>query len=293
MNDVLSPDIWVGKIYSGGWREPELASVEVVDKASSAAIGAIGVASAHDVAAAAAAAHEAQAAWEQVPGPRRGDVLREFSRLLLTYSDEISAQIMREAGSCEAGPIGLKAHREVQMTAREILEAAALGSAPAGIPAATAELGCHSVARRVPIGVVGIITPCDSSLRLSARAVGPVLATGNAVLLKPDPQNPVSGGVLFAQLFERAGLPEGLLHVLPGGIPTAEAIVADPQVDMISFTDSTRVGRLIGATAGDRLKGVSSSAAATTPTPSGATSTSTARCRPEPGIRCSARDRSA
>jgi benzaldehyde dehydrogenase (NAD) len=119
------------------------------------------------------------------------------------------------------------------------------------------------------------------------------LATGNAVLLKPDPQTPVSGGVLFAQLFERAGLPEGLLHVLPGGIPTAEAIVADPKVDMISFTDSTRVGRLIGATAGDRLEGISSSAAATTPTSSGATSTSTAACRPEPGIRCSARDRSA
>jgi aldehyde dehydrogenase family protein len=50
------------------------------------------------------------------------------------------------------------------------------------------------------------------------------------VLLKPDPQTPVSGGVLFAQLFEQAGLPEGLLHVLPGGIPTAEAIVADPSV---------------------------------------------------------------
>jgi hypothetical protein len=51
------------------------------------------------------------------------------------------------------------------------------------------------------------------------------------VLLKPDPQTPVSGGVLFAQLFEQAGLPEGLLHVLSGGIPTAEAIVADPSVD--------------------------------------------------------------
>jgi benzaldehyde dehydrogenase (NAD) len=230
MNNVLSPEVWAGKLYSGGWREPGLGTVEVVDKASGAGIGAIGVASARDVAAAAAAAHRAQAAWVRVPGPRRGDVLREFSRLLLAHGDEISGQIMREAGPCEGGPIGFEAHCEVQMTAWEIVEAAALGSAPAGIPAATAEMGRHSVAGWVPIGVVGIITPCNSPLWLSARAVGPVLATGNAVLLKPDPQTPVSGGVLFAQLFEQAGLPEGLLHVLPGGIPTAEAIVADPSV---------------------------------------------------------------
>ena len=255
MNNVLSPEVWAGKLYSGGWREPGLGTVEVVDKATGAGIGAIGVASAHDVAAAAAAAHEAQTAWVRVPGQQRGDVLREFSQLLLAHSDEISAQIMREAGS-----IGFEAHWEVQMTAREILEAAALGSAPA----ATAEMGRHSVTRRVPIGVVGIITPCDSPLWLSARAVGPVLATGNAVLLKPDPQTPVSSGVLFAQLFEQAGLPEGLLHVLPGGIPTAEAIVADPRVDMISFTGSTWEGLLIDTAADDPLEEVSSSSAATT-----------------------------
>lgn len=260
MNNVLSPEVWSGKLYSGGWREPGLGTVEVVDNATGAGIGAIGVASAHDVAAAAAAAHEAQTAWAQVPGPQRGDVLREFSQLLLAHSDEISTQIMREGG-----PIGLTAHWEIQMTAREILEAATLGSAPAGIPGATAEMGRHSVARRVPIGVVGIITPCDSPLWLSARAVGLVLATGNAVLLKPDPQTPVSSGVLFAQLFEQAGLPEGLLHVLPGGIPTAEAIVADPSVDMISFTGSTRAERLIDTAADGRLEGVSLSSATTTP----------------------------
>jgi benzaldehyde dehydrogenase (NAD) len=293
MNNVLSPEVWAGKLYSGGWREPGLGTVEVVDEASGAGIGAIGVASARDVAAAAAAAHRAQAAWVRVPGPRRGDVLREFSRLLLAHGDEISGQIMREAGPCEGGPIGFEAHCEVQMTAWEIVEAAALGSAPAGIPAATAEMGRHSVAGWVPIGVVGIITPCNSPLWLSARAVGPVLATGNAVLLKPDPQTPVSGGVLFAQLFEQAGLPEGLLHVLPGGIPTAEAIVADPSVDMISFTGSTRPERLMSPGAGGRLKGVSLSAAATTLTSSGATSTSTAPRRSGRGIRSSTRDRSA
>jgi benzaldehyde dehydrogenase (NAD) len=113
------------------------------------------------------------------------------------------------------------------------------------------------VARRVPVGVVGVITPFNSPLLLAARAVGPALACGNAVLLKPDPRTPVSGGVVFARLFEQAGLPSGLLHVLPGGIPTGEALVADPGVDMVSFTGSTRAGRLIGAAAGGALKRVS------------------------------------
>jgi benzaldehyde dehydrogenase (NAD) len=80
------------------------------------------------------------------------------------------------------------------------------------------------------------------------------LATGNAVLLKPDPQSPVCGGAFFAQLFEAAGLPAGLLHVLPGGAEIGEALVKEPRVNMISFTGSTRAGRAIGATAGALLK---------------------------------------
>jgi acyl-CoA reductase-like NAD-dependent aldehyde dehydrogenase len=72
MNKVLSPEVSAGKLYSGGWRVAGLGTVEVVDKATGAGIGAIGVASAHDVAVAAAAAHEAQTAWAQVPGPQRG-----------------------------------------------------------------------------------------------------------------------------------------------------------------------------------------------------------------------------
>ena len=237
MSSLLLPGVWGGKIYSGGWREPGLGTVEVTDKASGAVLGTIGVASPDDVAAAAFDAHAAQSEWAQVPGPRRGDVLREFSRLLLAHRDEIAAALTREAGA-----IGFKADWEVEMTAREVLEAAALGSAPLGYVATSAEVGRHNVARRVPVGVVGVITPFNSPLLLAARAVGPALASGNAVLLKPDPRTPVSGGVVFARLFEQAGLPSGLLHVLPGGIPTGEALVADPGVDMVSFTGSTRAG---------------------------------------------------
>src|SRR5258706_5503043 len=84
----------------------------------------------------------------------------------------------------------------------------------------------------------------------------PALVLGNAVLLKPDIQPPVSGGHLLARLMEEAGLPAGVLHVLPGGAETGEALVADPNVGMVSFTGSTAVGRRVGEVAGRMLKRV-------------------------------------
>ncbi|MBS2531741.1 benzaldehyde dehydrogenase [Catenulispora sp. NF23] len=243
---------WNGKIYTGAWVEPGLGTADVLEKATGKVLAQTGIASAEDVARAAASAHHAQAQWAKVPGPIRGDILRRFSELLAEHAAPVVDQMIRETGTIRA-----KAEWEVRMTVREILEAAALGSAPTGIQAASAEVGRLSVARRVPVGVVGIITPWNSPLLLAARAVGPALAMGNAVLLKPDVQSPVAGGVLYARLFQEAGLPAGLLHVLPGAIETGQALVKDPAVDMVSFTGSTRAGREVGAVAGSLLKRVS------------------------------------
>jgi benzaldehyde dehydrogenase (NAD) len=249
----LAPeDVWSGKIFSNGWQQPGQGTLAITEKATGESLGEIGVASSSDVAAAAAAARQAQVEWAKVPGPARGDILRNFSRLVMEHADEIAEQIVRETGS-----IGPKGQWEVHMTSREALEAANLGSEPVGVMPASAEPGRRSYARRVPIGVIGIITPWNSPFLLGTRAIAPALVAGNAVLLKPDPQSPVCGGVMFARLLEEAGLPAGLFHVLPGGVPTGEAVVSDPGVDMVSFTGSTRAGRLIGATAGGMLKRVS------------------------------------
>jgi benzaldehyde dehydrogenase (NAD) len=249
---LLTTELWSAKIYSNGWKKPGLGIADVTEKATGTKLGEIGIASAEDVSAAATTAHQAQKDWVKVPGPKRGDVLREFSRLLLSHSDEIADQIVRETGAIRA-----KAQWEVQISAREFLEAAALGSQPQGILSATLEGGYQSIARRIPLGVVGIITPWNSPLILGARAIGPALAMGNAVILKPDVQTPVAGGVTFARLLEKAGLPNGLFHVLPGGPETGAALVKDPLVNMISFTGSTRVGREVGSVAGRQLKRVS------------------------------------
>lgn len=237
---------------SGGCNSQTGEMRTVLDKATGTELGMVAFASAADVREAALEAKEAQISWARTPAPKRGDILREFSRLVLESQHEIAEQIVRETGSIRA-----KGAWEVYMTAREILEAAALGSQPVGVVAASAEEGRHSIARRIPVGVVGIITPWNSPFLLAARAIGPALATGNAVLLKPDPQTPLCGGIVFARLCEMAGLPKGLLHVLPGGADTGEAVVGDLHVDMISFTGSTRVGRHIGAVAGGLLKRVS------------------------------------
>jgi benzaldehyde dehydrogenase (NAD) len=171
---------------------------------------------------------------------------------MLAHAQEIAGQIVRETGSIRA-----KAQWEVQMSAREFLEAAALASEPHGVLNATLEEGQQSIARRTPLGVIGIITPWNSPLILGSRAIGAALAMGNAVILKPDVQTPIAGGVVFARLLEKAGLPTGLFHVLPGAAETGAALVKEPLLDMISFTGSTRVGRQVGAVAGGALKRVS------------------------------------
>jgi benzaldehyde dehydrogenase (NAD) len=250
---LLTPtEVWSGKIYSNGWKRAGLGTVDVIEKATGARLGETGIASAEDISAAAATAREAQKSWAKVPGPKRGDVLREFSRLMLAHSQEITDHLVRETGAIRA-----KAQWEAQVTPREFLEAAALASQPRGILTATLEAGFQSIARRIPLGVIGIITPWNSPIILAARAIGPALAMGNAVVLKPDVQSPIVGGVVFARLLEKAGLPQGLFHVLPGAVETGAALVREPLIDMISFTGSTRAGRQVGSVASGLLKRVS------------------------------------
>ena len=237
-----------GLIFSPAWQRALGGTVPVTDKASGEVLFESGLANAGDVAAAAKSARLAQAAWAATPGPLRGDVIRKFASLVEANAEEITTWIVRETGS-----IPPKAQFEIFTTVREANEAAALAGMPVGqILASTA--GRPSYARRIPIGVVGVITPWNSPFILAARAMLPALVLGNAVLLKPDVQTPVSGGHLLARLMEQAGLPAGVLHVLPGGAETGEALVADPNVGMVSFTGSTAVGRRVGEMAGRMLK---------------------------------------
>jgi benzaldehyde dehydrogenase (NAD) len=142
------------------------------------------------------------------------------------------------------------------ITIRSLREAAAMSSQGQGLvlPSSSDRI---SLCRRSPLGVIGVIAPFNFPLYLAMRAVGPALAVGNAVIVKPDPRTSICGGAVIAQLLAEAGLPEGVLHVLPGAGDAGAALCSDPNVSMIAFTGSTAAGRKVGELAGRHLKKVS------------------------------------
>ncbi|MCP9976995.1 benzaldehyde dehydrogenase [Actinomadura madurae] len=245
---LLDPGIWTGKIFDGGWTAGDGGVYDVTEPATGGTLGTLGEASAADVARAARSAAAAQRDWAARTYEERAAVLREAGRLFVEHAAEIGGWIVRETGA-----IPRSGDLETHFAESLCYEAAALASHPQGLVLPSAQPR-WSLARRRPAGVVTVIAPFNFPLILSMRSVAPALALGNAVLLKPDPRTAVSGGVALARIFQEAGLPEGLLHLLPGGRETGEAVVAAPEVRVVSFTGSTAAGRKIGEVCGRLLK---------------------------------------
>jgi benzaldehyde dehydrogenase (NAD) len=247
---IVAEHAWRGKVFSGRWQVAKGGTRQVIEPATGKVLTEVGFANAEDVRDAARTAAAAQVEWAATPADQRAAVIRRAAQLLEEHADAVRTWIVRETGS-----VPPKADFELHMVAGILLEAAALATQPSGqiLPSGPKRM---SFARRVPHGVIGAISPFNAPLILSSRVVGPALALGNAVVLKPDPNTPVSGGFLIARLFEAAGLPEGLLHVLPGDAAVGEAMIADPNIAMISFTGSTAAGRRVGELASRHLKKV-------------------------------------
>jgi benzaldehyde dehydrogenase (NAD) len=248
-SDVLLDEAtWTGRIFSDGWVDaPE--TIESTEPATGEVLGTAGAGNADAVAKAASSAARAQREWAATPISERVGVVRRAAELLERHRPELIRWLVREGGA-----IPPKADNEISASIGQFEMAAALISHPLGVTLPTLVPGRTSMARRVPVGVVGVICPWNFPVVLAARSVGPALALGNAVVLKSDPNTPVSGGVLMARVFEEAGLPEGVLHVMSGGAEVGQALVEDPNVRMISFTGSTATGRKVGETAGSTLK---------------------------------------
>jgi benzaldehyde dehydrogenase (NAD) len=247
---IASENAWKGKVFTGAWKVAKGGTRDVIEPATGKPLTTVGLADEEDVRAACKAAAEAQVEWAATPPDQRAAVLRRAAQFLEAHADSLRSWIVRETGC-----IPPKADFELHFVTSILIEAAAIATQPPGLmlPSGAKRM---SFARRVPHGVVGVISPFNFPLILSTRAVAPALALGNAVVLKPDPQTPVTGGFILARLFESAGLPAGLLHVLPGGAATGEALVTDPNVAMISFTGSTAAGRRVGELASKHLKKV-------------------------------------
>ena len=236
--------------FDGGWRTAAKSS-DVVEPATGKTLGKIRIAGPDDIAAAAADARDKQRAWAATSPDQRAAVFAEAIATAKANGPEIVEWIMRESGSVNA-----KAEFELSITIKSLQLAMAMPHQAQGL-VLPSESGKLSLAKRKPLGVVGVISPFNFPLYLATRAVAPAIAVGNAVVLKPDPRTAVCGGLTIARIFEMAGLPAGVLEVLPGSGDAGEALCKDPNVAMIQFTGSTGAGRMVGRTAGEHLKKVS------------------------------------
>lgn len=240
-----------GRIFSGGWREPGGGTAAVISPGDGLPVGTVGIADDADVERAGLLAVDAQREWARSSYRVRAGVLSRAAEALREIRADVEHLLVRESGSLPS-----KASHEVSKAIDELVEAASLVTMSQGDVLPVDDPTTLGIARRIPVGVVGVIAPWNAPLMLAIRSVAPAIALGNAVIVKPDVKTAFSGGAVMAEIFARAGLPDGILHILPGGPETGEAVVRSPHTNVISFTGSSAAGRRVGEVAGGLLKRV-------------------------------------
>jgi aldehyde dehydrogenase (NAD+) len=233
---------------NGQWVAPSSKeSIDVHNAGTGEVMGKVPAGGEKDVAAAVAAARAALEGWSATPAAKRAEYLQKISDGLKARAAELGSTIAQEVGM----PIKLS------------------GRIQAGLPIANfanyakivasfefEQKTGNSLVVREPVGVVGAITPWNYPLHQIALKVAPALAAGCTVVLKPSEVAPFNAFIL-AEVVEAAGLPKGVFNLVTGLGPAAgEALVKHPQVDMISFTGSTRAGKRISEVAAQTVKRV-------------------------------------
>ena len=247
---AMQQEAWDGKLFTDKWTTGSGGTAEVLEPATGRVLGTVSKASGEDVFAAAKTSAKAQKLWAQKKPVERAAIMRKAGDFFANNAEDLAEWVQRETGA-----IGPKAGLETHVAANECFDAAALPHHVQGDVLASDE-DHWSFARRLPAGVVGVISPFNFPLILSIRSVAPALALGNSVILKPDPRTPISGGYMIMRAFEEAGLPAGVLQVLPGDVEAGVALTEAPEVRVVSFTGSTPAGRNVGEACGRNLKRV-------------------------------------
>lgn len=233
---------------AGAWRHGRGNAVNRDhDPFSGAVLVEIPQADREDLGAAYAFAAKAQPDWASRPPSERAAVMQRAAAIMEARQAEIVSWLIQEAGSTR-----IKAELEWQSVHAVMLEAAMAPYLVEGriLPADIPGKECRVY--RKPVGVVGVISPWNWPLQLTSRSIAPAMAVGNAVVVKPASDTPVTGGLLLARIFEEAGLPPGLLSVVVGaGREIGDAFVTHPIPRVISFTGSTPVGRNVAKLAAD------------------------------------------
>lgn len=240
---------------AGEWRQGRSERrLEVLDPFTQQSLLSLNLATRDDLDEAFLAAREAQKDWAAMAPAARAAVLHRAVEIFDQRKDEIVDWIIKESGSTR-----IKAQIEWGAARAITLEAASFPSRVHGRILPNDIPGKESRVYRKPLGVVRVISPWNFPLHLTQRSLAPALALGNAVVVKPASDTPVTGGLLLAHIFEEAGLPPGVLSVVVGsGAEIGDAFVEHPVPAFISFTGSTEVGLNIGrlASGGRHLKHV-------------------------------------
>ena len=224
---------------------------ETLNPATGEALATIAQANAADVEAAVSAARTAQPKWAATPPAKRGHILFKLAELIDAHRDELAKLETLDNGK----PLFESSKGDLPLVAAHFRYYAGWADKHGGQTVPVAVPGILNYTLREPVGVVGAIVPWNFPLLIAAWKIAPALATGNAVILKPAEQTPLTA-LRLAELALEAGVPAGILNVLTGDGRTGAALVAHNGVDKISFTGSTEVGKLIVAAATGNLKRV-------------------------------------
>ncbi len=237
---------------NGAWREgSEGALADDVNPATGEVFARIAQASSADVEDAVASAYAARGAWAAMLAGAREALLLRAADLIAAQADAIRDLIVEENGS-----VLMKAPWEVSYAVECLRVAAGCVRRPHGDTFPASAPGQVGMTIRQPLGVIAGIAPFNSPFLLAMKKVAFALAAGNTFILKPSDLTPLSG-LKIAEIFHEAGLPAGVLNVIPGPAALIGGVfVADPRVRMVTFTGSSAVGRHLAAECGKHMKRV-------------------------------------
>ncbi|MFE5838778.1 aldehyde dehydrogenase [Arthrobacter sp. NPDC056493] len=235
---------------NGEWVKPSGAErIEIVSPATEAAIGSVSAAAVEDVNSAVKAARGAfdNGPWPRMSPAERGDVLRRVRDAIAERREDFAQLITDEMGSpitqSRAIQVGTPlALLDSYIELAETFPFRDIRTSPSG----------SALVTREPVGVVAAVVPWNVPLTVAVIKLAPALLVGCTVVLKPSPETSLTT-LALAQLFEQAGLPKGVLNVLPAGREVSEYLVGHPGLDKVTFTGSTAAGRRIASICGQQL----------------------------------------
>ena len=240
------------KLFIGGtWVAPSSdQTIEVRSPATGEYVGTVPLATKADVDKAVAAARDAfdNGPWPATCPIDRAAVIAKAIKLMEDRKDHFTKLLAAETGQPAA--IIETMHWAGSMASLNFYAGAA--EKVSWSETRTGVFG-QTIVTREPIGVVGAIVAWNVPLFLAVNKIAPALLAGCTIVLKPAAETPLATNAL-AEAFAEAGLPEGVLSVVPGGIETGQALTANPDIDLFTFTGSSAVGREVGKLAADRLK---------------------------------------